>query len=154
MNLRLREAWAGVSSSMAISGLRAADETVDGLVHFGRMLDKIRLEAAGTLPEGYFLGDDDPTWWDSRCCRFLGVDYAELAALVRDGLEDEAALEWCLTQGRGPSEEEILIWNAFILKRGWRDESTGGLEANKEASGLGTREDIVTWVELFKAEEA
>ena len=139
---------------MKIPGLRAADEMVGGIVHFGRMLDKIRLDAAGTLPEGYFLGDEDSTWWDSRCCRFLKVDYHELADVVRDGAEDEDVLEWCFKQGRTPGPEEIQFWNTFILKRGWRDESTPGLQADKEASGLGDRDDILTYVDLFKAEEA
>ena len=44
---------------MKIPGLRAADEMVGGLAHFGRMLDKIRLAAADALPDGYFLGDED-----------------------------------------------------------------------------------------------
>jgi gluconokinase len=139
---------------MQIPGLRAADEKVGGIVHFGRMVDKVRLQAAGTLPEGYFLGDEDPTWWDSRCCRFLNVDYGELATEVRNGMEDVAALEWCFEHGRKPGAEEIQIWNAFILKRGWRDESTAGLQADKRASGFEDREDILTYVELFKAEEA
>ncbi|MCB1090514.1 MAG: DUF5069 domain-containing protein, partial [Verrucomicrobiae bacterium] len=108
---------------MKIPGLRAADETVGGIVHFGRMLDKMRLHAAGTLPEGYYLGDGDPTWWDSRCCRFLGVNYEALSSLVLGGATDEAAMEWCLSQGRQPTAEEIQIWNAFIVKRGWRDEA-------------------------------
>ena len=139
---------------MKIPGLRAADEEVGGIVHFGRMLDKIRLEASGALPEGYFLGDGDPTWWDSRCCRFLKVDYGELANLIREGVDDEAALQWCFKNGHRPVPDEILFWNAFVLKRGWRDESTSGLQADKEASGLGDRDDILTYVDLFKAEEA
>jgi len=139
---------------MNIPGLRAADETVADIVHFGRMLDKIRLQTAGTLPEGYFLGDEDSTWWDSRCCRFLKVTYTELATQVREGIDDEAALEWCFTHGRKPKPEDVQFWNAFILKRGWRDESTSGLQTDKEASGLGDRDDILTYVELFKAEES
>jgi hypothetical protein len=139
---------------MNIPGLRAADEMVGGIVHFGRMLDKMRLQNAATLPEGYFLGDEDATWWDSRCCHLLKVNYGDLATLVRDGMDDTAALEWCFDKGRKPEPGEIQFWNAFILKRGWRDESTPGLQADKEASGLGDRDDIVTYVELFKAEES
>ncbi|MCB1077486.1 MAG: DUF5069 domain-containing protein [Verrucomicrobiae bacterium] len=139
---------------MKIPGLRAADETVGGIVHFGRMLDKMRLHAAGTLPEGYYLGDGDPTWWDSRCCRFLGVNYEALSSLVLGGATDEAAMEWCLSQGRQPTAEEIQIWNAFIVKRGWRDEASQYLQADKEAYGFGDRDDIQTWVDLFKADEA
>ncbi len=137
---------------MKIPGLRAADEKVQGLIHFGRMLDKIRLDQAGTLPDGYFLGDGDPSWWDARCCRFLRVNYDELASQVRDGLDDDAALAWCFKHGRKPNEEEIEVWSTFILKRGWRDDS--GLQAEKESSGFGDHDDIQTYVDLFKAEEA
>ena len=35
-----------------IPGLRGPSAQVRGLVYFGRMLDKIRLAAAGRLPEG------------------------------------------------------------------------------------------------------
>ena len=36
-----------------IPGLRSPFDQVNGLVYFGRMLDKIRLAAAGKLPEGW-----------------------------------------------------------------------------------------------------
>ena len=50
-----------------------------GLIYFARMLDKIRLKAAGKLPPDYFTGVEDPTHFDARCTRFLGVNYDELA---------------------------------------------------------------------------
>src|SRR5882762_8631847 len=46
-----------------------------GLFYFARMLDKIRLNAAGKLAPGYFCGVEDPTFFDARCTRFLGVNY-------------------------------------------------------------------------------
>jgi gluconokinase len=139
---------------MKIPGLRAADEMVGGLAHFGRMLDKIRLAANGTLPDGYFLGVDDFSWWDARCCRFLGVDYGTLRTRVEAGDTDEAILQWCLENGSGPNEEQIAIWSTFILKRGWRDEATAGLEEEKQQCGFGHRDDIVTFVDLQKAQES
>jgi hypothetical protein len=36
--------------------IRSPRETVGGLFVFGRILDKIRLNAEGRLPEGYHLG--------------------------------------------------------------------------------------------------
>jgi len=36
-----------------IPGLRSPFDQVKGVVYFGRMLDKIRLAAAGKLPEGW-----------------------------------------------------------------------------------------------------
>jgi len=139
---------------MKIPGLRAADELYEGLAHFGRMLDKIRLAKAGTLPDGYFLGEGDFTWWDARCCRFLGVPYSDLRHLVESGASDAAVLEWCRRSGSNPNEEQIQIWSTFILKRGWRDEASTGLEEDKRAAGLAHRDDIVTFVDLQKAEES
>jgi hypothetical protein len=125
-----------------------------GLIYFARMLDKIRLHAQGLLPPDYFVGvDDDPTVFDARCTRFLGVDYEELAIRALQGGSDEEVLEWCFKRGRKPTEEEIAIWNAFLLKRGWRDEASSDLQAAKQRAGLEERDDIQTWVDLHDVEE-
>jgi len=124
-----------------------------GLIYFARMLDKIRLHAAGKLEAGYFVGVEDPTLFDSRCVRFLGVDYDELTKRTLEGGTDEEILEWCFERGRKPSEEEIEIWNAFLAKRGWRDEGSEELMDAKKRAGWEKRDDIQTWVDLHDAEE-
>ena len=125
-----------------------------GLIYFARMLDKIRLNAQGQLAPGYFLGvADDPTFFDARCTRFLGINYDELVARTLQGGSDAEILDWCFERGRKPGEEEVLIWNSFISKRGWRDESSTDLQAAKKRSGLADRDDIQTWVDLHDAEE-
>ena len=125
-----------------------------GLVYFARMLDKIRLKARGDLPPDYFVGaDDDPTMFDARCTRFLGISYDELTQRTLQGGSDEEILDWCFEHGRRPSQEEIEIWNAFLLKRGWRDAGSADVQAAKERNGWGNRDDIQTWVDLHDAEE-
>lgn len=124
-----------------------------GLIYFARMLDKIRLHAGGQLAPGYFVGVEDPTFFDARCTRFLQVDYEELAIRALQGGSDEEILEWCFAHGRRPNEEEIEIWNAFIAKRGWRDAGSADLQAAKERNGWGDRADIQTWVDLHDVEE-
>ena len=125
-----------------------------GLVYFARMLDKIRLKARGELPPDYFTGvDEDPTMFDARCTRFLGVNYDDLVERTLKGGSDEEILEWCFAHGRRPGDEEIAIWNGFLLKRGWRDEASADLQAAKERSGFGDRDDIQTWMDLHDAEE-
>jgi Domain of unknown function (DUF5069) len=124
-----------------------------GLIYFARMLDKIRLHAAGKLAPGYFVGVEDPTFFDSRCVRFLGVDYDKLAKRTLEGGSDEEILEWCFANGRKSSDEEIAIWNAFLAKRGWRDEASDDLKAAKKRAGWEDRDDIQTWVDLHDAEE-
>src|SRR5437762_5963160 len=117
------------------------------------MLDKIRLNAAGKLAPGYFCGVEDPTFFDARCTRLLGVNYDELARRTLEGGSDEEILEWCFADGRRPSEEEIAIWNAFLAKRGWRDESSADLMEAKKRGGWGDRDDIEAWVDGGEAGE-
>lgn len=124
-----------------------------GLIYFARMLDKIRLHAAGQLEAGYFLGTEDSTSFDARCTRFLSVNYEELAARTLQGGSDEEILDWCFTQGRQPSAEEIEVWNAFLAKRGWRDAGAEDLQAAKARAGWSDRDDIQTWMDLHDAEE-
>src|SRR6185436_5608651 len=110
---------------------------------------KIRLNAEGRLAPGYFLGvEDDPTVFDARCTRFLGVNYDELAARTLEGGSDDELLDWCFQHGRKPSAEEVEIWNAFLLKRGWRDGGSEDLHAAKVRNGWEKREEIQTWVDL------
>lgn len=136
-------------AGMKIPGLRPSADRVGGLVFFGRMLDKIRLHAAGRLPADYNRG----TGLDGRVCRFLRVEYAAVVEQVRAGGTDEQILEWCLANGRRPTEEELLIFNAFLSKRGWRDETTADLEAMKRERGFAGRDEIQTFFDFHKADE-
>ncbi len=135
--------------------IRSPRATVGGLFVFGRILDKIRLHAReGRLPEGYHLGViEGKRTFDDRVCRFLGVDFEALSARVLEGGTDEEILEWCYLAGRRPDAEQIEIWNGFMSKRGWRDAASAGVAEQKQAAGLGGREDIQTFFDLMDAEE-
>ena len=92
---------------MSSLGLRSPFAKVNGFVHFGRMLDKIRMHAKGELPEDYQanLGKG----FDERCVRFLRVDYNKLVDRVQEGGADEEILQWCFNEGRQPSDDEIYV---------------------------------------------
>ena len=139
---------------MKIPGLRRDYEKVGGLVYFGRMLDKIRLKAAGRLPADYFTGTANRTHFDARCCTLLRVNYDQLVTRVLAGGTDEEILQWCFENGVRPTDDQIEIWNEFLTKRGWRDRGSAELAEAKRASGFGDRDDIQTWFELHAAEEA
>ena len=136
---------------------RSAHDLTSGLIYFARMLDKMRLFAAGRLSPDYhdYLGDQgDPTNFDARCSRFLGLPYATIHDRVFAGGTDEEILEWCYENGQRPTEEEILIWNSFMRKRGWRDgPASVQLEEQKAASGLADRTDLVTYFDFQDADE-
>lgn len=139
---------------MKIPGLHSDYVQVSGLVYFGRMLDKIRLKAAGKLPADYFTGTANRTHFDARCCRFLSIDYDQLVARVLRGGTDEEILAWCYENGVRPTEDQIDVWNQFMSKRGWRDSGSEELKNAKAERGFGARDDIQTWFDLHLAEES
>lgn len=135
--------------------IRSPRDMVGGIYVFGRILDKIRLNAKdGKLPEGYHLGYmPGNRTFDERVCKFLGVDFNALTQRTLEGGTDEEIFEWCCQNGRRPSAEQIEIWNGFMFKRGWRDAASKGLEVQKAEAGLAHRDDIVTFFDLLDAEE-
>lgn len=114
----------------SVPGLRSPYARVGRLVYFGRLLDKIRLHAAGALPADYLdnLGDAKPTVFDGRICRFLRVPFADISARMRaepaaSDAEHLARVEArAIAAGHPPrTDEECEIFSSFLSKRGWRD---------------------------------
>lgn len=130
---------------------RSPHDSIHGLVYFPRMVEKIRLHAAGELGEDCVpnLGKG----FDDRCCRFLGVSYEELAKAVSTGLEDEEVWAWASQHGQAPTEEQIDVWNGFMQKRGWRDDLTEILLRRKKESGFQSRDEIQTMFDYIDADE-
>jgi gluconokinase len=138
-----------------IPGLRSPYAKVGRLVYFGRMLDKIRLHAAGKLPPDYVanLGDEgEPAVFDARCCRFLGVKYADLVSRVLAGGSDEAVLAWAEQHGKPHTDEECEIWNMFLSKRGGRDAAASRVQMRVEAAGLQGK-PIITMFDFLDYDE-
>ena len=106
-----------------VPGLRSPYAKVGRLVYFGRMLDKIRLYAQGRLPADYVenLGDKTPGMFDTRCCAFLRVPYDDIRRRTLEGAGDGAVLEWAEGRGGRRADEECIVWNGFMMKRGWHD---------------------------------
>jgi len=131
---------------------RSPYDAIRGLVYFPRMLDKIRIHAAGKLPEIYHkhLGID----FDGRCLRFLGVSYDDVKKQALATESDEAVLDWCIANGRKPSEEEIETWSGFMLKRGWRDEASDRIVFRLKEAGLEARDaDCATMFDFIDLDE-
>jgi hypothetical protein len=124
---------------------------VGGLFLFARVLDKIRKDARGELHELHqpFLGKG----LDDRLCQFLRVEYSALREQVLAGRTDEEIFAWCQQHGRGLNEVDVLVWNGFVSKRGWRDETSDALEADKAKRGIAHRTDIVTFFDFYEVDE-
>jgi hypothetical protein len=131
--------------------VRSPTAKVGGLVHFGRMLDKIRVHARGELPADYQpnLGKG----FDRKCYAFLHLDYDELARRVKEGASDEEMLEWAFKTGRRPSDDEITMWNEFMRKFGWRDHAAEILARRKREASMEDRTDIETMFQFIDADE-
>jgi hypothetical protein len=136
---------------MPIPGLRSPADKVGSFVYFGRMVDKIRLRAAGTLPAEYH--DNLGEGFDKSCVQLLGVAYATLVDRVQQGGTDEEILAWCRENGRPLTDQDIAVWNEFMRKRGWNDVASERLQQRKAESGFTDRNDIQTFFEYIDADE-
>ncbi len=135
-----------------IPGLRSPFDQIKGIVYFGRMLDKIRLQAAGKLPPGWQpMRGAVKGSFDSRCCSFLHIEYAAIEKeTLRGNKTDEELLDWAFANGRKPSDEQIEVWNAFMTKRGWRDAGTQRLNERLAEIGLppGTVQTMFEFIDV------
>jgi len=137
---------------MKIEGIKGCYEKTGGLFYFARMCSKIRLHEEGNLPESYF--DMLGSGFDGRTCRYLRVSYEDVKTEVLSGKSDDEVLEWCFSHGRRLTDEEILIYNSFMSKRGWRDDETDEfIPASIKEYGLKDDGSILTDFELIEMDE-
>jgi hypothetical protein len=121
------------------------------MLYFARMLDKIRKFARGELHADFHknLG----TGLDGRCTDYVRIKYEDLKSRTLEGGTDEEILRWCYRNGRELDDNDILVWNEFIRKRGWNDEASAILAKRKEESGLSDKHEIQTMIEYFEFDE-
>ena len=132
---------------------RSPREKVGGIYHFGRMLDKIRLNLRGELPAEYRPNLGLPVGLDGHCCGFLGIEFTTLVERVKSGGSDEEILEWCFENGCRPNPVQKRIWNGFACKFGWRDRVSAFLAAVKKEDGCEDRDDLPTSFDLIDFRE-
>jgi gluconokinase len=135
-----------------VPGLRSPYAKVARLVYFGRMLDKIRLHAAGKLPVDEYAANLGKGF-DARCCSFLRIDYNELKTAVLAGDKtDEQLLAWSEQRGGPRTDEECEVWNGFMMKRAWRDAGVGTLRKRIAESHLESK-PILTMFDYIDFDE-
>src|SRR5436305_9673848 len=135
-----------------VPGLRSPYAKVGRIVYFGRMLDKIRLHAAGKLPADEYAANLGKGF-DGRCCSFLRVKYDELKAqALAGGKSDAELLEWAEQAGGRRSDEDRELWNGFMIKRGFRDAATEVLEKRIREGKLESK-NIMTMFDYIDYDE-
>jgi Domain of unknown function (DUF5069) len=132
---------------------KSPKEMTKGMMYFPRMLDKIRLHARGELHEDYHENLGAVKALDGACCNFLRVHYRDLHDRVLEDGTDEEILEWCFEKGRRLNQGDLVVWNGFASKFGWRDFATPNLEEKKRKHGIADRADIVTIPDLIDFDE-
>jgi hypothetical protein len=136
---------------MKVEGLKGCFEKTRGLFYFPRMCSKIRLHAQGKLPKEYHEGLGQG--FDGRTCRYLGVRYEDVREQVLSGKTDVEVFDWCLANGRQLTEEEILIYNSFLSKRGWHDDETDVLAEMITTFGVRDGGRVLTYFDLIEMDE-
>jgi gluconokinase len=133
-----------------VPGLRSPYDRVVGLVFFGRMLDKIRLHAAGKLPADY--SRNVGKGFDMRCAEHLGVIYDDIVKRTLEGGTDEEIFAWCRAKGGPRTDIQVEMFNSFLMKRGWRDSTSDVLKRRIGEDGL-TDKPIETFFDLIEYDE-
>src|SRR2546423_12326854 len=137
---------------MKIEGIKGCYEKTRGMFYFSRMCSKIRLYAVGKLPNDYheLIGQG----FDGRTCRYLSVRYEDVKGQLLAGKKEEEVLDWCLANGRRLTDEQVLIYNSFMSKRGWRDDQTDGFIPERiQQYGLKNDGSIITGFDLIEMDE-
>jgi hypothetical protein len=121
----------------AVADLRSPyDKTCGGLHHLGRMIDKIRLHAAGNLPEDYHRNFGLSVGLDGQLCGFLNVSFDDVVARVKEGGTDAEITEWIFARGLRPNRTQTHVWNECSRKFGWNDRITSYLQNLKREAGV------------------
>ena len=138
---------------MIDSPFRSPRTKLGGLHHLGRMLDKIRCDLAGTLPEEYRPNLGLSVGLDGFLCGFLRVQFADVRQKISEGLSDDEMVEWCFATGLRPNSMQRRIWNGFSDKFGWRDLATSVIDDLKKEEGLGDRPELQTAFDVIDERE-
>ena len=117
------------------------------------MLDKIRCDIEGTLPEEYRPNLGLSIGLDGFLCGFLGLKFEDIRQKVTEGLSDEELVDWCFANGLRPNPMQRRIWNGFAEKFGWRDLATSVIDDLKKEEGLGDRPELQTAFDVIDERE-
>jgi Domain of unknown function (DUF5069) len=135
---------------------RSPKEKVGGLVHLGRLFDKIRLRHQGLIPDYNYL----TTGFDKYLLDSLGLTGEDLERRVLQGGTDEELLAWVKTNGKALSEAEVRMWNMKVLTGEPKDDAAKERFkvrlidiAAKRGMPVDTLPKIATWVDAIELDE-
>ncbi|MBI3607742.1 MAG: DUF5069 domain-containing protein [Nitrospirae bacterium] len=126
---------------------RSPKQQLGGYLHLGRMIDKARAKAAGTVGEYIY-----PCPLDQSLLEFLGISGDVFYTAVKNRADQEV-LDWLAQNAKARSPKEIEEWNAALRNRKPQNEESMRhfLEIRNRVAPH--RTDVTTWVDLLDLEE-
>lgn len=122
--------------------------TLEGYVHFARMIDKCRAVLAGT--EGEYVY---PCPMDDRLMEFAGMTAEQFTAAVKSNQTDDAVAQWFRQTTKPHQQADIVEWNRMMLTRGpTTPEKQAAFNKYRDAVDP-SRTDITSWADLQDLEE-
>ncbi len=141
---------------MADTYPRSPKTMLGGIMHLGRMIDKVRLRHAGQIQDYNYL----TAGFDKYLLDLLGLSGEAFERQVLAVGTDEEVLAWVRREGKALTEADIRGWNQGLLKAGPKDEAAQQrfqarlVEiAAKRGVPVGSLPPVTTWVESIELDE-
>ncbi len=126
---------------------RSPKQLLGGYAHLGRMIDKARAKAVGTLGEYIY-----PCPLDQALLEFLGLDSVALLDVAKRASDDEV-VRWVQERATPHSANDIAAWNQSFFARKPSDEKKLQYFLETRNRIAPHRTDVTTWVGLLDLEE-
>jgi hypothetical protein len=126
---------------------RSPKQLLGGYAHLGRMLDKARAKAAGTLGEYIY-----PCPLDQALLEFLGLDADAVFDVAKQRTDDEV-VRWVQERATPRAAQDITAWNQTFFARKPTDEKKLQYFLDTRNRVAPRRTDVTTWVDLLDLEE-
>lgn len=135
---------------------RSPKAMLGGIMHLGRMIDKVRLRHAGSIQDYNYL----TTGFDKYLLDRLGLTGDAFERRVLAGGTDDELLAWVHREGKPLTEADIRLWNQGLLKAAPKDEAAQQrfrarcVEiAVKRGVPAESLPPVTTWVEVIELDE-
>lgn len=135
---------------------RSPKATLGGIMHLGRMIDKVRLRHAGQIQDYNYL----TAGFDKYLLDLLAIKAEDFERQVLAGGTDDELLAWVRREGKSLTEADIRLWNQGLLKAAPKDEAAHqrfqarlAEIAVKRRAPVESLPPVATWVEAIELDE-
>ncbi len=95
--------------------LRLPTQKLGGVYHLARIIDKVRLNNAGDLPEDYQSSFCNPVALDGLFLKAFAFETQDLVQTITDSKSDDEIVAWFQAK---TNQLQCDKWNAFALELG------------------------------------